>query len=138
MKIVRRLSKSVKLPIGRYLIVTKETKRGVYAKTIGGKKEDWLAEDLSNYVEIPSSVCKISREELEKLKCAWIIYLSLIQVKNKERKAVAAQKPKIIKFWAPNCGSIYVVANKIATRIINGNPCVYVDIDTKIYDTKHR
>lgn len=48
MKIVRRKMKQGGT-IGRYIVITRENKQGVFARYIGEKVEFWLAENLDNY-----------------------------------------------------------------------------------------
>jgi hypothetical protein len=117
--------------IGRHMIVTKHKKEGYYARYVGENSEFYLAETLDNYENIPIVSCKVSITEFEKLKTA--IYFSHIWAPTWRR--IYNEKPKIIKFWAPNCGYMYVWVSLIKKRVVNKAPNIYIEITNRCYES---
>lgn len=117
--------------IGRHMIVTKHKREGYYARYVGEKSEFYLAETLDNYENIPVVSCKVSITEFEKLKTA--IQFSHIWAPTWRR--IYNEKPKIIKFWAPNCGCMYVWVSLIKKRVINKAPNIYIEITSRCYES---
>ena len=130
MEVVRRKLKDG-VVIGREIIITKRKKDGYYARYIGEKSEFYLAETLDNFVEIPMVKCKVSITDFEKLKTA--IQFSHIWAPTWRR--IYNEKPKIIKFWAPNCGYMYVWVSLIKKRVINKAPNIYIEIINRCYES---
>jgi hypothetical protein len=130
MEVVRRKLKDGAV-IGREIIITKRKKDGYYARYIGEKSEFYLAETLDNFVEIPMVKCKVSITDFEKLKTA--IQFSHIWAPTWRR--IYNEKPKIIKFWAPNCGYMYVWVSLIKKRVINKAPNIYIEIINRCYES---
>jgi hypothetical protein len=130
MEVVRRKLKDGAV-IGREIIITKRKKDGYYARYIGEKSEFYLAETLDNFVEIPMVKCKVSITDFEKLKTA--IQFSHIWAPTWRR--IYNEKPKIIKFWAPNCGYMYVWVSLIKKRVINKAPNIYIEIVNRCYES---
>lgn len=130
MMIVRRRLKEGAL-IGREIIVTRQKKDGYHARYIGEKSEFYLAETLDNFVEIPIVKCKVSITDFERLKTA--IQFSHIWAPTWRR--IYNEKPKIIKFWAPNCGCMYVWVSLIKKRVVNKAPNIYIEITSRCYES---
>lgn len=134
MKIVRRLSKSVNLPLGRHIIITKVTSNGVFARNIGEHSEYWLADNLKNFVEISSMSCQLNKVEFEALKHAVVMHHSLSDIHNKQWKAIVKEKPAIIRFWSQHCGYIYIWPQLIKQRVVAGHPYVYIEIKQRCFE----
>lgn len=130
MSVIRRRMKEGGT-IGRHMVVTKRKKEGYYARYVGEKSEFYLAETLDNYEDIPVVPCKVSITEFEKLKTA--IYFSHIWAPTWRR--IYNEKPKIIKFWAPNCGYMYVWVSLIKKRVVNKAPNIYIEITSRCYES---
>jgi hypothetical protein len=129
MKIVRRKMKQGGT-IGRYMVITSQKKEGFYARYIGEKSEFWLAESLNNFQEISTVKCKVSISDFERLKHA--ICFSHIWAPTWRR--IYEEKPKIIKFWAPNCGYLYVCVSIIKKKVENKAPNIYIEITERVYE----
>lgn len=130
MRVVRRRLKDGAI-IGRHIIVTRHEKEGYYARYVGEKSEFYLAETLDNYENILIVSCKVSITEFEKLKTA--IQFSHIWAPTWRR--IYNEKPTIIKFWAPNCGCMYVWVSLIKKRVINKAPNIYIEITSRCYES---
>ena len=130
MRIVRRRLKDGAV-IGRHIIVTRHEKEGYYARYVGEKSEFYLAETLDNYENILIVPCKVSITEFEKLKTA--IQFSHIWAPTWRR--IYNEKPTIIKFWAPNCGYMYVWVSLIKKRVVNKAPNIYIEITSRCYES---
>lgn len=130
MSVIRRRMKEGGT-IGRHMIVTKHKKEGYYARYVGEKSEFYLAETLDNYENIPVVSCKVSITEFEKLKTA--IQFSHIWAPTWRR--IYNEKPKIIKFWAPNCGCMYIWVSLIKKRVVNKAPNIYIEITNRCYES---
>lgn len=130
MRIVRRRLKDGAI-IGRHIIVTRHEKEGYYARYVGEKSEFYLAETLDNYENILIVSCKVSITEFEKLKTA--IQFSHIWAPTWRR--IYNEKPTIIKFWAPNCGCMYVWVSLIKKRVVNKAPNIYIEITNRCYES---
>ena len=130
MSIIRRRMKEGGT-IGRHMIVTKHKKEGYYARYVGEKSEFYLAETLDNYKNISVVSCKVSITEFEKLKTA--IQFSHIWAPTWRR--IYNEKPTIIKFWAPNCGCMYVWVSLIKKRVVNKAPNIYIEITSRCYES---
>lgn len=133
MQIIRRVAKSVKVPIGRPMVVTKINKDGVFVRNIGERAEFWLAYSLDNFEVVSCIPCKVSKVEFEALKCAVMIHHEL-DVNKKEWEAIAKNKPKIIKFWYPKRGCIYIWTNMVKKRVLAGKPYVCIEIKQRFYE----
>ena len=72
MKIVRRKLNNG-ICVGRYIIITRMTSGGIFARNIGEKSEYWLAENLDNFKEISNTSCEINADSFKSLKNAIII-----------------------------------------------------------------
>lgn len=130
MKIVRRRLKDGAV-IGRHIIITKHKKDGYYARYVGKKSEFYLAETLDNFKEILVVDCKVSISDFEKLKTA-------VQFKHiwaPTWRRIYNEKPTIIKFWAPNCGYMYVWVSLIKKRVVNKAPNIYIEITSRCYES---
>lgn len=130
MKIVRRRLKDGAV-IGRHIIITKHKKDGYYARYVGEKSEFYLAETLDNFKEILVVDCKVSISDFEKLKTA-------VQFKHiwaPTWRRIYNEKPTIIKFWAPNCGYMYVWVSLIKKRVVNKAPNIYIEITSRCYES---
>lgn len=134
MKIVRRVPKSINIPIGRHIIITKVTARGIFARNIGEHSEYWLAESLDNFAEVSCKSCKISKVEFSALKNAVIIHHSLRTTANKEWKAIVTKKPQLIKFWHPGEGCMYIWPSVIKQKVIAGEPYCYIEVKQRCYE----
>ena len=134
MRVIRRVPKGLKIPVGRHMIVTRITAKGVFVRNIGEQSEYWLAEDLSNFVDIPCIRCKLSKVEFSALKCAVIVHHPLRTTKNKEWKAIVKNKPQLIKFWHPGEGCIYIWPSVIKQRVIGGEPFCYIEVKQRCYE----
>lgn len=130
MSVIRRRMKEGGT-IGRHMIVTKHKKDGYYARYVGEKSEFYLAETLDNYENIPVVSCKVSITEFEKLKTA--IQFSHIWAPTWRR--IYNEKPKIIKFWAQNCGCMYIWVSLIKKRVVNKAPNIYIEITNRCYES---
>ena len=129
MKIVRRRMKGG-FTIGRHIIVTKQKKDGCYARYVGEKSEFYLAETLDNFKELSMVKCKTSITDFEKLKTA----VQFHHIWAPTWRRIYEEKPSIIKFWAPNCGSIYVWVSLIKKKVFNKAPNIYIEITNRIYE----
>lgn len=130
MKVVRRRLKDGAV-IGRHIIITKHKKDGYYARYVGEKSEFYLAETLDNFKEILVVDCKVSISDFEKLKTA-------VQFKHiwaPTWRRIYNEKPTIIKFWAPNCGYMYVWVSLIKKRVVNKAPNIYIEITSRCYES---
>lgn len=130
MKVVRRRLKDGAV-IGRHIIITKHKKDGYYARYVGEKSEFYLAETLDNFKEILVVDCKVSISDFEKLKTA-------VQFKHiwaPTWRRIYNEKPTIIKFWAPNCGFMYVWVSLIKKRVVNKAPNIYIEITSRCYES---
>lgn len=130
MKVVRRRLKDGAV-IGRHIIITKHKKDGYYARYVGEKSEFYLAETLDNFKEITVVDCKVSISDFEKLKTA-------VQFKHiwaPTWRRIYNEKPTIIKFWAPNCGYMYVWVSLIKKRVVNKAPNIYIEITSRCYES---
>lgn len=130
MKVVRRKLKDGAV-IGRHIIITKHKKDGYYARYVGEKSEFYLAETLDNFKEILVVDCKVSISDFEKLKTA-------VQFKHiwaPTWRRIYNEKPTIIKFWAPNCGFMYVWVSLIKKRVVNKAPNIYIEITSRCYES---
>ncbi len=130
MRIVRRRLKDGAV-IGRHIIITKRKKDGYYARYVGEKSEFYLAETLDNFKEITVVDCKVSISDFEKLKTA-------VQFKHiwaPTWRRIYNEKPTIIKFWAPNCGYMYVWVSLIKKRVVNKAPNIYIEITSRCYES---
>ena len=134
--VIRRISKSVGVPIGPYKIVTRRTKTAVYARTIGAKRDYYLSENLDNYGIISSQTCKISSADMKRLQNTWQFRLTLTPKRNKCRMDIANLKPEIIKFWTADGEVMFVQTEKVAIRVIEGIPYVCIDINSKMHDKR--
>lgn len=130
MRIVRRRLKDGAV-IGRHIVITRHEKEGYYARYVGEKSEFYLAETLDNYENILIVSCKVSITEFEKLKTA--IQFSHIWAPTWRR--IYNEKPTIIKFWAPNCGCMYVWVSLIKKRVVNKAPNIYIEITSRCYES---
>lgn len=130
MEVVRRKLKDGAI-IGREIIITKRKKDGYYARYIGEKSEFYLAETLDNFIEISMVKCKVSITDFEKLKTA--VQFSHIWAPTWRR--IYNEKPKIIKFWAPNCGYMYIWVSLIKKRVVNKAPNIYIEITNRCYES---
>lgn len=130
MRIVRRRLKEGAV-VGRHIVITRHEKEGYYARYVGEKSEFYLAETLDNYENILIVSCKVSITEFEKLKTA--IQFSHIWAPTWRR--IYNEKPTIIKFWAPNCGFMYVWVSLIKKRVVNKAPNIYIEITSRCYES---
>ena len=130
MRVVRRRLKEGAL-VGRHIVVTRHEKEGYYARYVGEKSEFYLAETLDNYENILMVPCKVSITEFEKLKTA--IQFSHIWAPTWRR--IYNEKPTVIRFWAPNCGYMYVWVSLIKKRVINKAPNIYIEITSRCYES---
>ena len=130
MRVVRRRLKEGAL-VGRHIVITRHEKEGYYARYVGEKSEFYLAETLDNYENILMVPCKVSITEFEKLKTA--IQFSHIWAPTWRR--IYNEKPTVIRFWAPNCGNMYVWVSLIKKRVINKAPNIYIEITSRCYES---
>lgn len=130
MRVVRRRLKEGAL-VGRHIVITRHEKEGYYARYVGEKSEFYLAETLDNYENILMVPCKVSITEFEKLKTA--IQFSHIWAPTWRR--IYNEKPTVIRFWAPNCGYMYVWVSLIKKRVINKAPNIYIEITSRCYES---
>lgn len=129
MSVIRRRMKEGGT-IGRHMIVTKRKKEGYYARYVGEKSEFYLAETLANYQEVSMVKCKVSISDFERLKTA--VQFSHIWAPTWRR--IHEEQPRIIKFWAPNCGNLYVWVSIIKKKVLNKAPNIYIEIKERIYE----
>lgn len=134
MKIVRRLSKAMNVPLGRHIIVTKKTEQGIFARNVGERSEYWLADSLKNFAEVSNVSCKLNKAEFEALKFAVIINHTLAGIHNKQWKVIVKEKPTIIRFWYPGGGCIYIWPSVIKQRVTGGEPYVYIEIHSRCFE----
>ena len=130
MKIVRRRLKDGAV-IGRHIVITRHEKEGYYARYGGEKSEFYLAETLDNYENILIVSCKVSITEFEKLKTA----IQFRHIWAPTWRRIYNEKPTIIKFWAPNCGCMYVWVSLIKKRVVNKAPNIYIEITSRCYES---
>ena len=130
MRIVRRRLKDGAV-IGRHIIITKHKKDGYYARYVGEKSEFYLAETLDNFKEITVVDCKVSISDFEKLKTA----IQFQHIWAPTWRRIYNEKPTIIKFWAPNCGFMYVWVSLIKKRVVNKAPNIYIEITSRCYES---
>lgn len=130
MRIVRRRLKDGAV-IGRHIVITRHEKEGYYARYVGEKSEFYLAETLDNYENILIVSCKVSITEFEKLKTA----IQFQHIWAPTWRRIYNEKPTIIKFWAPNCGCMYVWVSLIKKRVINKAPNIYIEITNRCYES---
>jgi hypothetical protein len=112
------------------MIVTRKKKEGFYARYVGERSEFYLAETLTNFQEIPMVKCKVSISDFKRLTYA----IGFSHIWAPTWKRIYEEKPKMIKFWAPNCGFLYVWVNVIKKRVLNKAPFIYIEIDQRIYE----
>lgn len=129
MKIVRRKLISG-ICVGRYIIITRTTNKGVFARNIGEKSEYWLAENLDNFKEISNESCEINVDRFKSLKEAVIIRQPITP----SFKKLVSEKPTIIRFWAKKLGSIYVIPNLIKGVVVNKKPWIHIEIKERVYE----
>lgn len=129
MKIVRRKLKNG-ICVGRYIIITRTTSEGVFARNIGELSEYWLAKDLDNFKEISNKSCEINVDRFKSLKSAVIIRQPITP----SFKKLVSEKPTIIHFWAKKLGSIYVIPNLIKGIVVNRKPWVHIEIKERVYE----
>ncbi len=130
MRIVRRKLRDGAV-IGRHIVITRHEKEGYYARYVGEKSEFYLAETLDNYENILIVSCKVSITEFEKLKTA----IQFQHIWAPTWRRIYNEKPTVIKFWAPNCGCIYVWVSLIKKRVINKAPNIYIEITSRCYES---
>lgn len=130
MKIVRRKMKQGGT-IGRYIVITRENKQGVFARYVGEKAEFWLAENLDNYQEISVVNCNVSIVEFNAYKHAVQFY----HIWAPRWRTIHTQKPEIIRFYAKNQGFLYVWPNLIKKRVLNKAPQVYIEVKQRLYES---
>lgn len=116
--------------VGRHMIVTKHKKEGYYARYVGEKSEFYLAETLNNFKEISVVRCKVSISDFERLKHA----VCFSHIWAPTWRTIYNEKPRVIKFWAPNCGYLYVWVNIIKKRVLNKAPNIYIEITERVYE----
>ena len=116
--------------VGRHMIVTKHKKDGYYARYVGEKSEFYLAETLNNFKEISVVRCKVSISDFERLKHA----VCFSHIWAPTWRTIYNEKPRVIKFWAPNCGYLYVWVNVIKKRVLNKAPNIYIEITERVYE----
>ena len=133
MKIVRRKLKNG-ICVGRYIIITRTTSEGVFARNIGEKSEYWLAENLDNFLEIPNAGCEINKDLFKSLKNAVIIRQPLTP----SFKKLVSEKPTIIHFWAKKLGSVYVMPNLIKGVVVNRKPWIHIEIKERVYEKSRK
>ena len=129
MKIVRRKLNSG-ICVGRYIIITRTTNQGVFARNIGELSEYWLAKDLDNFKEISNESCEINVDRFKSLKEAIIIRQPITP----SFKKLVSEKPTIIRFWAKKLGSIYVIPNLIKGVVVNRKPWIHIEIKERMYE----
>ena len=117
--------------IGRHMIVTKHNKEGYFARYVGEKSEFYLAETLNNFKEISLVRCKVSISDFERLKHA----VCFSHIWAPTWRTIYNEKPRVIKFWAPNCGYLYVWVNVIKKRVLNKAPNIYIEITERVYES---
>ena len=116
--------------VGRHMIVTKHKKEGYYARYVGEKSEFYLAETLNNFKEISVVRCKVSISDFERLKHA----VCFSHIWAPTWRTIYNEKPRVIKFWAPNCGYLYVWVNVIKKKVLNKAPNIYIEITERVYE----
>lgn len=135
MKVVRRVPKGLKTPIGRHIIIMRRTKEGYFARNVGEHAEYWLAQSLNNFEEVSVLTCKLNLSEFEYLRKAVVISLALDNQQNKSRRAIANKKPSLIRFWYPNKGYIYIWPELIKTRISDKKkPYLYIEVRARCFE----
>lgn len=130
MRVVRRRLKEGAL-VGRHIVITRHEKEGYYARYVGEKSEFYLAETLDNYENILMVPCKVSITEFEKLKTA----IQFQHIWAPTWRRIYNEKPTVIRFWAPNCGYMYVWVSLIKKRVINKAPNIYIEITSRCYES---
>lgn len=116
--------------VGRHMIVTKHKKEGYYARYVGEKSEFYLAETLSNFKEVSIVKCKVSISDFESLKHA----VCFSHIWAPTWRTIYNEKPRVIKFWAPNCGYLYVWVSVIKKKVENKAPNIYIEITERVYE----
>ena len=116
--------------VGRHMIVTKHKKEGYYARYVGEKSEFYLAETLNNFKEVSIVRCKVSISDFERLKHA----VCFSHIWAPTWRTIYNEKPRVIKFWAPNCGYLYVWVNVIKKKVLNKAPNIYIEITERVYE----
>lgn len=116
--------------VGRHMIVTKHKKEGYYARYVGEKSEFYLAETLNNFKEISLVKCKVSISDFERLKHA----VCFSHIWAPTWRTIYNEKPRVIKFWAPNCGYLYAWINVIKKKVLNKAPNIYIEITERVYE----
>lgn len=116
--------------VGRHMIVTKHKKEGYYARYVGEKSEFYLAETLNNFKEISLVRCKVSISDFERLKHA----VCFSHIWAPTWRTIYNEKPRVIKFWAPNCGYLYVWVSVIKKKVENKAPNIYIEITERVYE----
>lgn len=129
MKIVRRKLKNG-ICVGRYIIITRTTSEGVFARNVGELSEYWLAKDLDNFKEISNESCEINVDRFKSLREAVIIRQPITP----SFKKLVSEKPTIIRFWAKKLGSIYVIPNLIKGVVVNRKPWIHIEIKERVYE----
>lgn len=116
--------------VGRHMIVTKHKKEGYYARYVGEKSEFYLAETLNNFKEVSIVKCKVSISDFERLKHA----VCFSHIWAPTWRTIYNEKPRVIKFWAPNCGYLYVWVSVIKKKVENKAPNIYIEITERVYE----
>ena len=116
--------------VGRHMIVTKHKKEGYYARYVGEKSEFYLAETLNNFKEISIIKCKVSISDFERLKHA----VCFSHIWAPTWRTIYNEKPRVIKFWAPNCGYLYIWVSVIKKKVLNKAPNIYIEITERVYE----
>lgn len=116
--------------VGRHMIVTKHKKEGYYARYVGEKSEFYLAETLNNFKEVSMVKCKVSISDFERLKHA----VCFSHIWAPTWRAIYNEKPRVIKFWAPNCGYLYIWVSVIKKKVLNKAPNIYIEITERVYE----
>lgn len=116
--------------VGRHMIVTKHKKEGYYARYVGEKSEFYLAETLNNFKEVSLVKCKVSISDFERLKHA----VCFSHIWAPTWRTIYNEKPRVIKFWAPNCGYLYVWVSVIKKKVENKAPNIYIEITERVYE----
>lgn len=116
--------------IGRHMIVTKHTKEGYFARYVGEKSEFYLAETLNNFKEVSVVRCKVSISDFERLKHA----VCFSHIWAPTWRTIYNEKPRVIKFWAPNCGNLYIWPSVIKKKVKNKAPNIYIEITERVYE----
>lgn len=116
--------------VGRHMIVTKHKKEGYYARYVGEKSEFYLAETLNNFKEVSMVKCKVSISDFERLKHA----VCFSHIWAPTWRTIYNEKPRVIKFWAPNCGYLYIWVSVIKKKVQNKAPNIYIEITERVYE----